>query len=70
MAPGGTPEPVILRLHQAVLAVAADTGFQNRLKPLGYGTVTSATPAALTALVEQERPQWRRLVEISGARLD
>jgi len=70
MAPGGTPEPVIQRLHQAVLAVAADTGFQNRLKPLGYGTVTSATPAALTALVEQERPQWRRLVEISGARLD
>ena len=70
MAPGGTPDAVIQRLHQAVLAVAADTGFQNRLKPLGYGTVTSANPAALTALVEQERPQWRRLVEISGARLD
>ena len=70
MAPGGTPEPVIQRLHQAVLAVAADAGFQNRLKPLGYGTVTSPNPAALTALVEQERPQWRRLVEISGARLD
>ena len=70
MAPGGTPDPVIARLHQAVLACAADAGFRDRLRPLGYGTVTSPTPAALTALVEQERPQWRRLVEISGARLD
>jgi tripartite-type tricarboxylate transporter receptor subunit TctC len=70
MAPGGTPEPVIARLHQAVLAVAADAAFQERLKPLGYGTVTSPSPAALTELVERERPQWRRLVEIAGARID
>ena len=70
MTAGGTPDPVVQRLHQAVLAVAADAAFRDRLKPLGYSTVTSPTPAALTALVEQERPQWRRLVEISGARLD
>jgi tripartite-type tricarboxylate transporter receptor subunit TctC len=70
MAPGGTPEPVIARLHAALRQVAAEPDFVERLKPLGYGTVTSPTPAALTALVEQERPRWKRLVEISGARLD
>jgi len=70
MAPGGTPAPIVARLHQAVLAVAAQQDFVDRLKPLGYGTVTSATPAALAALVEEERPRWRRLVEISGARIE
>ena len=70
MAPGGTPAPVVARLHQAVLAVAAQQDFVDRLKPLGYGTVTSATPAVLNALVEAERPRWRRLVEISGARIE
>jgi tripartite-type tricarboxylate transporter receptor subunit TctC len=70
MAPGGTPEPVIARLHGALLQIARMPDFVERLKPLGYGTVTSPTPAALTALIEEERPRWKRLVEISGARLD
>ena len=70
VAPGGTPEPIVARLHAALLRVAAQPDFVERLKPLGYGTVTSPTPAALTALVESERPRWRRLVEISGARLE
>ncbi|WP_270938713.1 Bug family tripartite tricarboxylate transporter substrate binding protein [Falsiroseomonas oryzae] len=70
MAPGGTPEPIVARLHQALLQVAAMPDFVDRLKPLGYGTVTSPTPAALTALVERERPRWQRLVQVSGARLE
>jgi len=70
LAPGGTPEPAVARLHRAVLAVAAQPDFVDRLKPLGYGTVTSPAPAALTALVAAERPRWQRFVEVSGARLD
>jgi tripartite-type tricarboxylate transporter receptor subunit TctC len=70
MAPGGTPDAVIARLHGALLQVAALPDFVERLKPLGYGTVTSPTPAALTALIEEERPRWRRMVELSGARLE
>lgn len=70
MGPGGTPEPIVMRLHAALRQVAAQGDFIDRLKPLGYGTVTSPTPAALTALIEQDRPRWRRLVELSGARLE
>jgi tripartite-type tricarboxylate transporter receptor subunit TctC len=69
-APGGTPEPIIARLHQATHAIAADRAFVERLKPLGYGTVVSESPAALTRLIAEETPRWRQLVEISGARLD
>jgi tripartite-type tricarboxylate transporter receptor subunit TctC len=70
MAPGGTPAPVVARLHQAILAVAAQQDFVDRLKPLGYAVVTSPTPADLAALIAEEKPRWQRLVEVSGARLD
>ena len=70
MAPAGVPEAVIMRLHGAIRAVAADPAFVARLQPLGYGTVASETPAALAALIQAERPVWQQLVEISGARLE
>ncbi|MBY0336737.1 MAG: tripartite tricarboxylate transporter substrate binding protein [Acetobacteraceae bacterium] len=70
MAPGGTPEPVIARLHRAVRTVGADPEVIERLRPLGYGAVTSETPAHLARLIARDTPVWQRLVEISGARLE
>jgi tripartite-type tricarboxylate transporter receptor subunit TctC len=70
MTAPGTPEPVVAQLERALKAVAADPGFVERLRPLGYGTVVSESPAALRRLIEAETPKWRRFVEISGARLD
>lgn len=70
MAPSGTPPEAIARLHAAIRAVGAEADFVNRLTPLGYATVTSESPAALSALIEADTPRWRELVEISGARLD
>jgi tripartite-type tricarboxylate transporter receptor subunit TctC len=70
MAPGGTPPELIARHHAALRPWPAMPDFVERLKPLGYGTVVSDTPAALTALIERETPHWRQLVEISGARLE
>jgi tripartite-type tricarboxylate transporter receptor subunit TctC len=70
MTAPGTPEPVVARLAQAVKAVAAQPEFVQRMRPIGYQTVVSESPAALAAKIEAERPRWQRLVEISGARLD
>jgi tripartite-type tricarboxylate transporter receptor subunit TctC len=70
MAPAGVPEPVIARLHQAIRAVMAEPVVVDRLRPLGNTVTTSETPAALTRLIEAERPVWQRLVEVSGARLE
>jgi tripartite-type tricarboxylate transporter receptor subunit TctC len=69
-AAGGTPAPVVERLAAAVRQVAAQPDFVERLKPLGYGTAVSESPAALARLIAAETPRWQRLVEISGARLD
>jgi len=70
MAPGGTPPEHVNRLHTAFRTVASQPEFIERLKPLGYGTVTSETPAALGQLIERETPVWQRLVQVSGARLE
>lgn len=70
MAPGGTPAEIITRQHAAIRQVMAVPEMIERLKPLGYATVTSDTPAALSALIETDTPRWRELVEISGAKLD
>ena len=70
MVPSGTPEPVVQRLVAAIRQVAADPAFVARLKPLGYDVVLSESPAALTAQVARETPAWKRLVELSGVKLD
>jgi tripartite-type tricarboxylate transporter receptor subunit TctC len=70
MAPGGTPAEHVNRLHAAIRTIAAQQDFIDRLKPLGYGTVVSETPAAMGSLIEAETPVWQRLVQVSGARLE
>jgi tripartite-type tricarboxylate transporter receptor subunit TctC len=54
------------RASRGAAGRCAHADFVERLKPLGYGTV-SANAGRLTALIERETPHWRQLVEISGA---
>ncbi|MGG5807635.1 Bug family tripartite tricarboxylate transporter substrate binding protein [Falsiroseomonas sp. CW058] len=70
MAPPGTPAPVIARLLDAVRVAATGSDLPDRLRPLGFRTVLSDTPAALAALIRADTPRWQRLVQISGAKLD
>ena len=70
MAPGGTPAEHLNRLNAAIRTIAGQADFIEKLKPLGYGTVVSESPAAMNALVEAETPAWQRLVQVSGARLE
>ena len=70
MTTTGTPAPVIAQLAEAVRRVAAEPAFIERLRPLGYQVITSPTPEALADRIRAETPRWKRLVEISGARLD
>ncbi|WP_043339731.1 Bug family tripartite tricarboxylate transporter substrate binding protein [Belnapia moabensis] len=70
MAAGATPVPLLLQLNEAVRRIAADPAFVERLRPLGYQVLTSESPGALAARIRAETPRWKRLVEISGAKLD
>ncbi len=70
MAPAGTPAPVIARLAEAIRAAATGSDLADRLRPLGFRTVLSETPAALLELIRADTPRWGRLVQLAGARLD
>ena len=70
MAPGGTPEPAVKTLFDAVRGAAAQPEFVERLRPLGYTVQTSESPEALAARIREETPRRESLVRASGARLD
>ncbi len=70
MSSGGTPEPVLARLNQAMRQLAQVPEFAERLRPLGYTVLTSETPAALAAVIRAETPRWQELVRTSGVTLD
>ena len=70
MVPAATPEAEVRRLHAAFRAVTAPTAFRDALRPLGYDGATSDSPGAAAALIAAETPRWRRLVELSGARVE
>ena len=69
-APAGTPQPVIDRLHAAILQVVKAEDFKARMEPLGFTPIWDDTPAGYGQYLTQQDALWRRLVEESGATLD
>jgi len=68
--PTGTPQPVIDRLHAALLQVTKSDDFKARMEPLGFTPIWDETPAAYAQYLQQQDTLWKRLVEESGATLD
>jgi len=69
LAPKGTPQPVIDRLHKAALDALGDPGLRSRMSELNLEIVGS-TPAAALEHLRAEAAKWRPIVEASGARTD
>ena len=53
MAPAGTPEPVLARLHALITQVAKAPEFGARLIPLGFQPLTDASPEAFVLLARR-----------------
>nr|WP_249681540.1 tripartite tricarboxylate transporter substrate binding protein [Roseococcus pinisoli] len=67
-APGGTPAPIVSRLHEAVLEASRDPGTIAALKALGV----EAAPLSLAetvALLRQETTVNRQVIEAAGIRV-
>lgn len=69
-APAATPPETIARLHAATVGAARSAAYIERLRPLGFNSVTDDSPAALTAFIRAQDAVWKDLVEVSGVRLD
>jgi tripartite-type tricarboxylate transporter receptor subunit TctC len=69
MAPAGTPDAVIARLHKEVLAVLATPEVREFFAKQGADVVTSS-PAEFAAMVKTERTRWAEVIRTSGAKVD
>ena len=68
VAPAGTPEPVLARLHQAMNATLGDAGIVARLAEQGCDVEVSAAPADFAAFLSSERRRWGEVVRRAGLR--
>ncbi|MBX9992785.1 tripartite tricarboxylate transporter substrate-binding protein [Phreatobacter oligotrophus] len=68
LAPKGTPEAIVTRLNQALVAALNDDGVKARLAELGADLPTGnlATPAGLRAFLEAEIAKWTPVIKEAG----
>ena len=69
IVPAGTPRPIIERLADAMKDIAADATVQQRFLFAGAKCVAS-TPAQAAERGVKERPMWKEMVRISGAKVE
>lgn len=69
LAPAGTPEPIIARMHAALMAAIADPGLQERFAALG-ATVRPTTSAEFGDFIGTDILRWAEVVRASGARVE
>jgi len=65
LAPAGTPQDVIERLHAALAAAVADPDIKAKLAAVGAETVTT-TPQAFTATLRSDFELWSGVIRRAG----
>jgi tripartite-type tricarboxylate transporter receptor subunit TctC len=68
MAPAGTPQPVIDKLHKETVRLLALPDVKGKLEGLGVQLVGN-TPAEFLSLVKTELPQWGKVIKEAGIKL-
>ncbi|WP_338665501.1 tripartite tricarboxylate transporter substrate binding protein [Pararoseomonas sp. SCSIO 73927] len=69
LAPAGTPEPVLDRLHAETRRAMATPEVADNLRAQGFDLATGSR-AEFAALVKAEAARWPGIVRASGARID
>lgn len=67
--PAGTPAPIVERLAAVIREIAADPALAARARMMG-AQLLGSTPQQVNERIARERPMWREMVRISGARVD
>ena len=69
MAPAGTPDPIIARLHKETLAALAKPQLRENFRLQG-ADVETTSPAEFTMRIKSESARWAEIIRKSGAHLD
>jgi len=65
MAPAGTPQAVIDRLHRETAKIMQMPDVKKKLNDIG-ADVIGGTPAEFAAAIEREIPQWAKVIKSAG----
>lgn len=69
MAPAGTPQPVINKLHDAMVKILAMPEVRERMISLGAEPVGN-TPAQFADVIRRETGQWAALIKSTGTTVE
>ena len=69
LAPRGTPQPVVTKLHRELVRVLQLPEIRERFANQGYDAVT-CTPEEFTRIIRNDLARWQKVVKASGARVD
>ena len=70
LAPAGTPKPIINTLHEAIIEALNAPDVQETLFKKGGLEMVGSTPEEFTETLKREIPQYARIVELTGAKVD
>jgi tripartite-type tricarboxylate transporter receptor subunit TctC len=68
LAPTGTPEPIIGKLHREAVHILALPDVRKRFDELGMVPM-GTSPAQFAAAIASEAPLWAKVIRASGAKL-
>lgn len=67
LAPAGTPNDIILRLHGEIVKGLRSDDMKKRIAAEG-GDIVGSTPEEFTAIIKRDIEKWTRVVAASGAK--
>ncbi|MBS7541894.1 Bug family tripartite tricarboxylate transporter substrate binding protein [Ancylobacter oerskovii] len=70
LAPAGTPQPIIDKLHAAVVEAMKDPTIRERMGESGVIAVSSPSPADFKAYIQADADKWSGIIKEIGAKAD
>lgn len=67
MAPAGTPQPIIDKLHRETVRVLAMPDVRKKMADLGLDIIGNS-PAEFAAVIKAETPAWAKIIKDAGIR--
>ena len=66
LAPAGTPQPIVAKLHAVIVQTMADPAVRQHLVAEGAEAVTSRTPAEFGDMLKAELAKWTQVAKDAG----
>jgi tripartite-type tricarboxylate transporter receptor subunit TctC len=67
VAPTGTPQTIVRRMHTSIAEILQQKDMRERLVNIGVDAVSN-TPQEFAAYIREEMVKWAKVVKASGAR--